>query len=140
MPPPAPAGNPAGMRSRRALVGMDRRIAFPVLSCLLAALAPVRAQACPDQGSVPTPARVEASPLPLGCAAAQGWPQWHLFTPAHRAPAPHAGFTPGNAAAHPRILVAWRCTGWLLVPVVPTHLTTMGYVLDRTETPCAGTD
>ena len=119
-------------------MGMDHRIIFPTVLCLSTALAPARAQSCPDQGSVPTPARIDPSPLPLACATAPGWPQWHLFTPYHREPVPHPGFTPGDATAQPRILVAWKCTGWLLVPVVPWRVTTMGYVLDRSEAPCSG--
>jgi hypothetical protein len=121
-------------------MGMDHHLTIAFVLTSFAALAPVQAQTCPGQGSVPTPARIDPSPLDLGCAGAPGWPMWHLFTPFHREPVPHAGFTPGNATAHPRILVAWHCTGWLLVPVVPARVTTMGYVLDRSETPCAATN
>jgi hypothetical protein len=35
--------------------------------------------------------------------------------------------------------VAWRCTGHLLVPVLPASVATMGYVVDRAETACAAT-
>jgi hypothetical protein len=73
----------------------------------------------------------------LGCAGAPQWPCWHLFTPAHREPAPHAGFDPGSAVALPRILVTWHCTGWLFVPVLPSGATAMGYVVDRPEVACA---
>ncbi|MFY9345842.1 MAG: hypothetical protein WAT39_25345 [Planctomycetota bacterium] len=101
-----------------------------------AALAPLPAQTCWGQGSVPVAASIEPGPLLLGCAASPGWPQWHLFTPAHRAPAPHPGFNPGDATARSRLLVAYRCTGFLLVPVVPVRITVMGYVLDRDEIAC----
>lgn len=94
------------------------------------------AQACSHQGSVPVPASWQAGPAPLGCNAAPQWPTWHTFTPAHRAPSPHAGHQPGNATALPRLLIAYRCTGWLLVPVVPVAITTMGYVIDRPEFAC----
>ena len=114
-----------------------QRAFFALLSSLLVAIAP--AQICSHQGSVPVAASWQASPWPLGCAAAPGWPTWHTFTPAHRAPAPHAGFNPGDAHARPRLLVAWRCTGFLLVPVVPIAVQTMGYVIDRPEHPCAVT-
>ncbi len=98
-----------------------------------ATLAPLPAQTCWGQGSVPVAASIEPSPLLLGC------PQWHLFTPAHRAPAAHPGFNPGDATARPRLLIAYRCTGFLLVPVVPVRITVMGYVLDRDESACAVT-
>lgn len=95
------------------------------------------AQTCYGQGSIPVAAAVEPSPIALGCQGAPNWPQWHLFTPAHRAPVPHAGFNPGDASARPRILVAYRCTSFLLLPIVPVQVTTMGYVLDRPEFACA---
>jgi hypothetical protein len=94
------------------------------------------AQTCPDQGSQLVAATWSPSPLALGCAGAPAWPQWHAFTPAHRAPVPHAGFRPGTACALPRLLVTWRCTGFLLVPVVPTGLVVSGYVIDRPEHDC----
>ena len=94
---------------------------------------------CPDLGSVPVAASWTASPVPLGCSGAPSWPAWHLFTPPHRAPAPHAGFSPGNATALPRLLVEYRCTGFLLVPVVPQRVRTMGYVIDRAEHACRAT-
>lgn len=94
------------------------------------------AQTCWHQGSVPMPAQVDVAPTTLGCAGAAQWPHWHLFTPAHREPAPHAGFNPGNAQALPCVLVSWRCTGWLLVPVLPAGVQTMGYVVDRPEHAC----
>lgn len=102
---------------------------------LLAAIA--TAQGCANQGSRPTPALWERGPIALGCAGAPDWPIWHLFTPAHRAPALRPGFDPGPAQAIPRLLIAWQCTGWLLLPVVPTTITTMGYVIDRPETACS---
>ncbi len=92
---------------------------------------------CHHLGSVPVPASWTAGPVPLGCSGAPAWPAWHLFTPAHRAPAPHPGFNPGNATARPRLLVSYRCTGLLLLPVVPVHVRTMGYVIDRSESACA---
>lgn len=98
------------------------------------------AQTCPDQGSLPRPATIEAAPFPLGCAAAPDWPAWHLWTPPHRQPAPRPGFTPGDATARARVLVRWRCTGWLLWPVAPEAVVTMGYVLDRPEFVCGGTN
>lgn len=107
----------------------------------LGAAVPITAQACSHQGSTPVGALLEACPVPLGCPGApqwaSQWPCWHLFTPPHRAPAPHAGFDPGAATALPRVLVTWRCTGWLLVPVLPAGASTMGYVVDRPEHACA---
>lgn len=105
--------------------------------CLLAGT-PLAAQSpCPDFGSVPTPAQWQPAPAPLGCPGAPSWPQWHLFTPFHRAPAPHPGFQPGDARARPRLLIAWRCTGWLLLPVLPVQVATMGYVVDQPESACS---
>lgn len=114
---------------------LRRRIGAAFVSALLAA-APAPAQTCPDQGSLPQAATLEAAPFALGCSAAPAWPAWHLWTPPHRAPAARAGFTPGDAAARARLLVRWRCTGWLLWPVAADGVATMGYVLDRAEFPC----
>jgi len=94
-------------------------------------------QGCPDFGSMPVPATVTDSPLPLACSAAPTAPQWQLFTPWHRAPTGHPGFAPGNAHALPRLIVRYRCTGLLLLPVVPVGVRTMGYVLDQPEHACA---
>lgn len=98
-----------------------------------------RAQSCPGQGSLPQPAVLGAAPFALGCAAAPDWPSWHLWTPPHRAPAPRPGHTPGDACALPQLFVTWRCTGWLLWPVAPQSLATMGYVIDRAEFACSPT-
>ncbi len=97
------------------------------------------AQSCSGQGSQPIAASWTPGPIALGCAAAPEWPIWHLLTPAHRAPATRPGFDPGPAQALPRVLVAWRCTGWMLLPVVPASVRTMGYVIDRPEIACAPT-
>lgn len=105
-----------------------------VVAHVVATLAP--AQTCPGQGSLPQAAALEGAPFPLGCAAAPDWPAWHLWTPPHRAPAPRPGYAPGDACALPRVLVRWRCTGWFLWPVAPEAIVTMGYVLDRAESPC----
>jgi hypothetical protein len=114
--------------------------AWPALVLALAVLTrPAPAQGCSHQGSVPVAATVEPGPVALGCAGAPQWPCWHLLTPAHRAAAPHPGFDPAAAHALPRVLVAWRCTGHLLVPVLPASVATMGYVVDRAETACAAT-
>ncbi|MFN7672368.1 MAG: hypothetical protein ACK595_13135 [Planctomycetota bacterium] len=109
------------------------------LACMLLVPARAAAQNCPGQGSLPRAAQRDAAPFALGCAQAPGWPSWHLWTPPHREPAPRPGFAPGDAVALPRWLVTWRCTGWLLLPVVPQSLATMGYVLDRPEWPCGTT-
>lgn len=92
---------------------------------------------CSNFGSAPVAASIESSPIRLGCAAEPTWPTWHLFTPAHRQPGPHVGFDPGNAIPLPRVLVAWYCTGFLLLPVVPLHVRTIGYVIDQPEHACA---
>lgn len=105
-----------------------------ILCCLAATL---RAQTpCPDFGSTFVPATVTSAPITLGCTGATDWPVWHLFVPAHHEPGPHVGFTPGNAIALPCVLVAYRCTGFLLLPVVPYHVARMGYVVDQPEHPC----
>ena len=95
------------------------------------------AQQCFDFGSVPTPGSITESPFPLGCSQAPTWPAWHLLTPPHDAPARHVGFAPGDASARPRLLVTYRCTGFLLVPVLPDHVRTSGYVIHQPEHPCA---
>jgi hypothetical protein len=120
------------------LLGMDPRTPLAVATALTLLLAAARGQACSDQGSRAVAAAVEPGPLLLGCAGLPWWPVWHLLTPPHRAPAPMPGFDPGNAAALPRLLVTYRCTGFLFVPVLPTGITTMGYVIDRPALTCPG--
>lgn len=120
-----------------------------VAAGILAFAASARAQTtCFDFGSVPVAASWQASPQSLGCGALpswpqsgwpqSGWPQWHLFTPPHRAPAPHVGFAPLDARELPRILIHYRCTGFLLIPVVVDRVRYMGYVIDQPEVPCGG--
>lgn len=92
---------------------------------------------CYGFGSIPTPSSWQAGPPLQSCMFAPGHPAWRLFTPWHREPAPHPGFNPGDAWSLPRVLVTYRCTGFLLVPVVPDHIRTMGYVIDQPEVPCA---
>ena len=100
---------------------------------------------CPGFGSLPMPATITNSPVPLGCSTsptappappAPPAPQWQLFAPRHREPAPHPGFTPGNAHALPQVIVTYRCTGLLLVPVLPVGIRTLGYVIDQPEYAC----
>jgi hypothetical protein len=105
------------------------------IATLLATTSPAQ-HLCYDLGSQLVPAAVTASPTLLGCAAAPAWPSWHLFTPEHREPCARKGFNPGSARALPRIIVVYRCTGYLLVPVVAVSVQTMGYVIDRPEIPC----
>ena len=108
------------------------------ITCLLTGLGGLlRGQApCFHFGSHFVPAAVVAAPMTLGCAGAPDWPAWHLLVPSHHEPGPHQGFAPGNATARPCLLVAWRCTGLLLLPVLPWRVTTNGYVIDQPETPC----
>jgi hypothetical protein len=114
---------------------MNHFLRTSLLSCFLLA-AVGRAQTCFHQGSMPQAAAVEAAPFLLGCAAAPSWPAWHLYTPAHRAPAPHFGFAPGQATARDRWIVTYRCTGWLFAPVLPDSIRRLGYVIDQPEFPC----
>ncbi|MBL8723689.1 MAG: hypothetical protein JNK49_06555 [Planctomycetes bacterium] len=115
----------------------------PILACIarLAALfllfAHLPAQTCFHFGSVPVPASFDQGPA-LGCPGAPLAPAWQLWTPAHRAPAPHFGFRPGDASERSRWLLTYRCTGLWLFPVVPHRLRTMGYVIDQPEEPCGG--
>jgi hypothetical protein len=109
---------------------------FLAASALAVATALPAQTTCFDFGSHPQPALLEVAPFALGCAAAPTWPSWHLWTPAHREPGPHVGFAPGNAVELPRWLVHWRCTGWLLLPVVPDRIRSLGYVIDQPEQPC----
>ena len=108
-----------------------------ILAAVLAAGAETRAQtACYDSGSMPVAARWQPGPTALGCSWASQWPRWHLFTPSHRAPMPHPGFNPGDARELPSVLVVYRCTGFLLVPVVVDRVRFLGYVIDQPEYPC----
>ena len=115
---------------------IHRTIFFAAWSLGLVASA-ATAQGCHHSGSHFVAASVEASPTVLDCCVAPTWPDWHLFTPAHREPGPHLGFDPGPTCELPRILVAYRCTGFLLLPVVPWRIVKMGYVVDRAEVACA---
>lgn len=117
-------------------IATTRRRVFPLLAIALTAGATAAQSACYHFGSHPMVAAIEASPTTLGCTAAPAWPHWHLFTPAHRQPGPHLGFNPGHARPLPRILVAYQCTGFLLLPVIPVHVRTMGYVVDQPEIAC----
>jgi len=96
-------------------------------------------QSCWHQGSVAVPAVTTFGPVLLACPGAPTWPSWELFTPAHRAPAPHLGFNPGTARALPQTLVVYTCTGLLLAPVARGPLAAYGYVIDRAEFACAPT-
>jgi hypothetical protein len=111
--------------------------ALRTFALLLLAPFAVAQSGCSGFGSMPVPATVTASPLPLGCSTAPLAAQWQLFTPGHRAPAPHPGFDPGHAHALPRVIVRYRCTGLLLLPVLPVSIRTSGYVLDQAEHACA---
>ncbi|MBL8727358.1 MAG: hypothetical protein JNM25_02930 [Planctomycetes bacterium] len=112
------------------------RAAALFLGSVLAPLAAAQT-GCSGFGSTPVPASITDSPLPLDCRGAPAAPQWRLFTPGHREPAPHAGHDPGDAHALPRLIVRYRCTGLLLLPVVPVGIRTMGYVIDQPEHACA---
>ena len=101
------------------------------LPALLAAQGP-----CYGFGSIPTPSNWQAGPMLQSCPFAPNHPAWWLYTPGHRAPAPHPGFHPGDAWPLPRVIVTYRCTGFLLVPIVPNRIRTMGYVIDQPELPC----
>ncbi len=94
---------------------------------------------CYNFGSTPVAAGWEASAVPLGCPLApqSQWPQWHLFTPGHRKPTPHIGYDPGDARELPRVLITYRCTGFLFVPVVIDRVRFLGYVVDQPEYECA---
>ena len=94
---------------------------------------------CYGFGSVPTAASTENGPELFTCVHAPTWPAWHLWTPSHRAPAPHPGFNPGDARAVPRVQVLYRCTGFLRVPGRPSRVRTLGYGIDQPEGACAGT-
>lgn len=112
------------------------RLGSSLLPLILFA-APTAAQGfCRDQGSQLVPMTRDSGPL-LGCAGAPSWPYWHLWTPPHREVVQKPGFVQGDAHALPRLFVHYRCTGFLLLPVVPDQVRTMGYVLDVDEQRCA---
>jgi hypothetical protein len=123
-------------RTSPARTGRPCAARLALVACIAA---PLTAQTpCPGFGGLPQPARLEPAPIPLTCPAAPGWPTWHLWTPAHDAPGLHAGFRPGDASQRARLLVSYRCTGLWLVPVVPSRVRTMGYVIHQPETACGG--
>jgi hypothetical protein len=122
---------------------MNHHFRWPPFIALLLALAfgpaafltAQTAFVCYDRGSTPVAATWEAGP-DLGCEQAPGWPYWHLFTPAHRDLVSKPGCRPGDTVMLPRILVHYRCTGWLLVPVVVDRVRVMGQVPDTAEQRC----
>ena len=91
---------------------------------------------CFHSGSTMLAASWMPGPLPLGCYGAPSWPMWRRFTPQHRSPAPHIGFRPGRGEAVPVIIVQYRCTGFLIEPVVASSYIYMGYVIDMPEHRC----
>lgn len=101
---------------------------------LCAGLAPAQIP-CHDQGSQLVPMSLDSGPR-LGCARAPSWPYWHLLTLPHREVVPKPGYRQGTARQVPRLFVHYRCTGWLLLPVVIDQVRTMGYVLDVAEQRC----
>lgn len=116
---------------------------FPLLSAsLLAAAAALTVARLPAQavcynfGSTPVAAHVDPAPVALACPYAPNWPQWHLLTPPHRMPTQHIGFNPGDAWQRPALLVTWRCTNFLFVPVAVARVRLMGYVVDQREFAC----
>lgn len=112
-----------------------RTVTVAFLFLLAGATAAARAQHCPNQGTQLRAATVESGPA-LGCAGASAAPSWHLLVPPHRAVVPKVGFRQGDARAVPRLLVRYRCTGWLLFPVALDGVAVSGYVLDVDEAPC----
>jgi hypothetical protein len=130
---------PPAARRHRLPFASSPRLLFVLVALVIALAASASAQApCPAFGGHATPATIDPSPAPLGCTGASQWPQWHLWTPAHDAPGPKPGFTPGDARPRTRWLVRYRCTGWLLVPVLPLPPRAMGYVVDQPDRACAG--
>ena len=111
-------------------------IVRPIAAAFVVSVMLPAQSSCPGYGSTYVAARAQPSPLPLGCARATIWPMWHLLLPPHRAPAAHRDHRPGHARALPTLIVTYRCTGWLLLPVVPTGVRTMGYVIDQAEHAC----
>jgi hypothetical protein len=116
-------------------VHRSRLLALLPLALGLTVCAP-RAQQCVDFGSTPMPATWTAAPVLLGCQGAPNWPQWHLYTPPHRAPTPHPGYRPTTVRQLRALLVPYRCTGLLFAPVVMERVRGMGYVVDMAEEPC----
>ena len=107
-----------------------------LVGCALLAR-PTVAQVCPAYGSTPIAATWTPAPVSLGCLGAPAWPQWHLYTPRHRAPNAHRpGFRPGVARQRGALLVPYACTGLLLAPIALQRVRVMGYVVDLPEHPC----
>jgi hypothetical protein len=106
------------------------------LSAALLANAALAQAYCFHSGSTLVAASWSPGPIPLGCAGAPAWPSWRQYVPQHRAPAPHVGFQPGRGEAVPVIVVQYRCTGFVLNPIVPSGYVAMGYVIDMPEYPC----
>lgn len=111
-------------------------VALAALLALTLLSAPALAQPCPDFGSQAHPATWSASPVTMPCPSAVSWPQWHLYTPRHRAPTPHTGFRPGQVRELRALLVPYACTGLDFAPVRLLRVRVMGYVVDMQEVAC----
>jgi hypothetical protein len=129
---------PPAARRHRLPFASSPRLLFVLAALVIALAASASAQAPCHAFGGHTTATLDPSPAPLGCAGAPQWPQWHLWTPAHDAPGPKPGFTPGDARPRTRWLLRYRCTGWLLVPVLPLPPRAMGYVVDQPDRACGG--
>jgi len=105
-------------------------------TALFAPSAAPPAQSCPDFGSQPVAATWTAAPVTLTCQGAPTWPQWHLYTPRHRALAPRVGYRPGAATQEPALLVPYACTGLRFAPFRLGRIRAMGFVLDVAQAPC----
>ena len=115
---------------------MTQRLSRALLvGCALLAR-PTVAQVCPAYGSTPIAATWTPAPVSLGCLGAPSWPQWHLYTPRHRAPTPHTGFRPGQVREKRALLVPYACTGLDFAPVRLLRVRVMGYVVDMQEVAC----
>lgn len=109
---------------------------FPWLIVLAASCSGAAAQWCPNLGTQRAAASWQAAPVALGCPGAPAWPQWHLFTPPHRAPTPRAGFRPRSSRERRALLFQYRCTGLIFAPIALVRVRTMGYVVHMQAESC----
>jgi hypothetical protein len=108
------------------------------LSCLLLLLATaLPAQQCFDFGSQPVPQQFEASPFLLGCPRSTGLARVAPADAGPRRAGPARRLRPGRRTRRDR--ACWwhyRCTGFLLLPVLPAPCALSGYVIHQPEFAC----
>lgn len=113
-----------------------RRLPRLLIACPLTVSLLAPARPCSDYGSLPVASTWTPAPVALHCPGAPSWPQWHLYTPRHRALTPRQGYRPGVSTQQPALIVPYSCTGLLFAPIQLGRIRAMGFVVDTAQVPC----